>query len=251
MSIGKTTFGLNKGEYTEKIGRIIDNHRVNSKLIGIPKEFILRSCRLTDQWNKLSNEKETEVYLRNINIANGGRKIKMLCLERNGTQQPVGKQRLIDLLYPPKKISTSARPEENHYNSVRASMRSGISNQLKEFRSSVKLPITCRITGKPIKLGVKTDVDHCALSFSEIADLFLQSKGMVYTDITLIGPPTAKKFKDATLWQEWQDFHREKASYALVLASANRSKGCGSYCTPETLYGSFSVDDPDVVALDF
>lgn len=250
MTLGKTTFGLNKGEYTEKIGRIIDNHRANARLIGKPREFVLRSCRLTDQWLKLANEDDVNVYLRNIDIANG-RKIKMLSLERGTTKQPISKQKLIDCLYPPRKIQTSASTEEKHFNAVRASMRSGVSDQLKEFRLSVSLPVTCSITGKEILKGMKTDVDHSFLSFSEIADSFLASNNLVYTDITLVGPPTSKRFKDPDLWVEWKEYHRKMAKYSLVLASANRSKGCGSYRTPTSLYGSFAKMDPEDLALDF
>jgi hypothetical protein len=250
MSIGKTTFGLNKGEYSDKITRIIDNHRTNSRLIGVPKDFVLRSCRLTEQWMKLSNESDVEVYIRSIDIA-GGRKIKMISLERGTTKQPVGKLKLIDMLYPPKKIGTAPSPEEKHYNAVRASMRLAVNDQLKAYRSSVSLPITCMITGITIRNGVKTDVDHVLLSFSEIADSFMASRGLVYADIPLVGPPTAKKFKDQQLWKDWQEFHRGAARYALVLASANRSKGCGNYTTPGHLYGSFSKQGPEDLALDF
>lgn len=250
MTIGKTTFGLNKGEFTDKIGRIIDNHRTNSRLIGEPREFILRCCRLTDQWSKMSNEQDVEVFIRNIDIARG-RKVKMVSLERGTTKQPVGKQKLIDFLYPAKKTYSSVSPEEKHYNAVRSAMRLGVNNQLKDFRNSIPLPTTCLLTGKTIRKGVKTDVDHIEFSFSEIADSFLASNSLVYTDIGLIGPPTAKKFKDANLWKSWQEFHLKMAKYALVLASANRSKGCGLYTTPDSLYGTFHKQNPEDLSLDF
>ena len=249
-TLGKETFDLNKGEYTEKLGRVISNHRVNSRLIGEPAEFILRSCRLTEQWGKLGKDPEALVYLRNVDIA-GGRKVKMIVLERGGSRQPVSKAKLVDALYPAKKIATSATDEERHYNKVKASMRGAISSQLKEFRSSVELPIVCYLSGAHIRRGTKTDVDHVGTSFSELADSFLSSKGLRYTDISLLGPVTAKKFKDAALWEEWQEYHRANARYALVLASANRSKGCEDYSTPLCLYGSFKSESPEELSLDF
>ena len=97
MNIGKQTFDLNKGQYSEKIARVIDNFRVNSKLIGEPREFVLRSCRLSEQWQKLATDPEVVVYLRNVDIA-GGRKVKMLSLERGATKQPVSKKKLEDAL---------------------------------------------------------------------------------------------------------------------------------------------------------
>jgi hypothetical protein len=250
MSLGKDTFGLTKTDYTTKVGRIIANHRANSKLIGEPAEFLLRSCRLTERWAKLASDSEVVVYLRSIDIA-GGRKVKMISLERGGTRQPVPKQKLIDELYPVKRISTSATSEEKHYNSVKAAMRRAVHYQLKEYRNGVVLPTICHLSGMKIRLGMKTDVDHVGTTFSEIADIFMQQKEMNYTDITLKGPPTAKVFKDGVLWQEWIAFHETNARFSLALSSANRSKGCEGYTTPTDLYGSFDKEDPEDLSLDF
>ena len=250
MSIGKDTFGINKTEFNQKLGRIITNHRANSKLIGEARDFVLRCCKLTDQWGKLANDPETLVYLRNLEIA-GGRKVKMLSLERSGTQQPIGKQKLVDALYPPKKIATSATPEQKHFNNVRVAMRFGVTYQLKAYRDGCSLPCICHISGKKIIPGNRTDVDHIGMTFSEIADCFLAEKNLKYTDITLKGPPTAKVFADSQLWGEWIAYHMAHARYALTLASANRSKGCGEYCTPPELLGSFAKEDPEDLSLDF
>lgn len=250
MSIGKETFGLTKKDYSERLSRIIANHRLNALLIGEPREFILRSCRLTTNWSKLASDPEVKVFLRNVEIASG-RKVKLISLERGDTRQPVSKSKLIDQLYPPKQIKTSATPEEKHYNAVKRSMRDAVVSQLKEFRESVPLPCECYLSGRKINRGTKTDVDHVGLSFSEIADNFLRDRGLRYTDISLIGPPTAKRFRDKSLWEDWNEYHREKARYALVYASANRSKGNEGYQTPEELYGSFVAEHPEEVSLDF
>ena len=250
MSIGKETFGLTKTEFSEKLGRIIKNFRANSKLIGEPREFVLRCCKLTERWSKLANDAEVIIYLRNIETA-GNRKVKMISLERGATRQPVPKAKLVDELYPVKRIATSATPEEKHYNAVKAAMRGGVYYQLKAYRDGVNLPIICSITGKKIRPGMKTDVDHIGTTFSEIADEFVREKCLNYSRISLKGPPTAKVFSDSALWEEWVAFHLSRARYALVCASANRSKGCGDYTTPPELLGSFSKEDPEDLALDF
>jgi hypothetical protein len=250
MSIGKETFGLNKSEFNEKISRIIQNFRANSKLLGEPKEFVLRCCRLTERWSKLANDPDVIVYLRNIETA-GNRKVKMISLERGTSRQPVPKAKLVDELYPVKRIATSATPEEKHYNSVKASMRNGVFYQLKAYRDTIELPIICSITGKKIRPGMKTDVDHIGMPFSEIADNFIQSRGLKYTDIVLKGPPTGKVFKDSELWSQWVSFHLEHARFSLVCASDNRSKGASGYQTPEELLGSFAKESPEDLALDF
>lgn len=250
MTLGRDTFELSKGDYSAKLGRIIKNHRVNSLLIGEPAEFVIRSCKLTEKWGKLATDPEVKVRLRNLDIA-GGRKVKMLSLERGETKQPVGKAKLVDELYPVKRVATTASPEEKNYNSVKAAMRRGVTDQLKEYRDSIKLPVICAISGMKIVKGMKTDVDHSSLTFSEIADRFLMDREMKYTDVSLCGPPTGKRFKDTELWEDWQDFHYDTAKYSLVLASANRSEGGKGYSTPEELYGSWATEDPDSMSLDF
>jgi hypothetical protein len=250
MTLGSDTFKLNKTQFSEKLSTIIKNHRAASKIIGEPKDFIIRCCRLTETWSKLANDSDVEVYLRNIDTA-GGRKVKMISLERGTTKQPVPKAKLIDVLYPAKKISTSATPEEKHYNAVKAAMRHAVFYQLKAFRDTVCLPTICYLTGKSIRPGMKTDVDHIGLSFSEIADKFIAAQELKYTDITLKGPPTAKIFTDWTLWEKWVSYHLQYARLALVFSSSNRSKGCGDYTTPVELYGSFAKESPEDLALDF
>ena len=250
MTIGKETFGLGKGEYSTKLGRVIDNHRANSKLAGEPREFILRSCRLCDQWSKLAGDPDVVVYLRYVNLA-GGRTVKMLSLERSGSKQPVSKSKLVDALYPAKKIATTATPEEKHFNAVKSAMRNAVNSQLSEYRESVILPITCYLSGKRIRRGMRTDVDHVADPFSKLCDDYLVSKDVKYTDIALCGPPTAKRFKDDDLWFDWKLYHLHNAKYALVCASANRSKGNDGYATPLELYGSFKAETAEDLSLDF
>jgi hypothetical protein len=250
MSLGQDTFQINKTQFSEKLSRIIKNFRVNSKLVGEPKDFVLRACRLSSKYEKLANDPNVVVYLRNIEIA-AGRKVKMIVLERKGSQQPIPKQKLVDFLYPPRKMACTATPEEAHYNRVKSSMRLAVTYQLRAFRDSVNLPIVCSLTGKKIRLGVLTDVDHISTTFSELADRFIESKGLKYTDIVLKGPPTGKVFKDEILWQEWTQYHLQHARYALVCASANRSKGADGYVTPKELIGSFAAETPEDMALDF
>jgi hypothetical protein len=250
MTLGKDTFGLTKTQFNEKISRIIQNFRASSKLIGEPKDFVLRCCRLTEKWGKLANDPDVVVYLRNIDTA-GGRKVKMISLERGTTRQPVPKAKLVDALYPVRKIATTATTEEKHYNAVKSAMRRAITPQMKAFRDWVDLPIVCPLTGRKIRQGMRTDVDHVGMTFSEIADTFIHENGLTYSEIVLKGPPTGKVFTDGELWVKWQEYHQAKARYSLVCSSANRSKGADGYATDPTLLGSFSKEDPEDLSLDF
>ena len=250
MTLGHDTFELNKTEFNQKLSRIIKNFRASSKLVGEPREFILRCCRLTEKWSKLSNDSDVEVYLRNIDTA-GGRKVKMISLERGTTKQPVPKNQLVDALYPAKKIATTATAEEKHLNAVKAAMRHAIKHQLKEFRNTCGPTTICYLTGLKLRPGSKVDVDHIGMPFSEIADRFISTQELKYTDITLKGPPTAKVFTDALLRAAWIDFHEENAKFALVCSSANRSKGSDGYSVDSALIGSFKSEDPESLSLDF
>ena len=250
MTLGATTFGLNKSEFSKKLSNIIKNFRANSKLIGEPKEFILRCCKLTERWSKLANDPETVIYLR-YNDTSGGRRVKMIYLERGNTKQPIPKNQILDALYPAKKISTTATPEEKHFNAVKAAMRYAVKHQLQAFRDASGPANICYLTGLQLRPYSKTDVDHIGMPFSEIADRFIASQNLRYTDITLKGPPTAKVFTDTLLWVKWIDFHEENAKFALVCSSANRSKGADGYSVDLELIGSFQSEDPEDLALDF
>ena len=250
MTLGKETLGLNKTEFTQRVGRIIDNNRANSRLIGEPRDFILRVCRLAARWEKLALKTDTQVYLRYIDMA-GGRRVKMISLEGGGSKQPVPKAKLVEALYPTKKIATTATLEEKHFNAVKAAMRRGVDYQLKEYKSLMQYPIECHITGRRLIRGTRVDVDHIHKPFAQLADEFVAENMMTYAEIILTGPPTAKKFKDDILWDAWKEYHRKHARFAIVCASANRSKGAAGYATPVELIGSFKPSAEDEIDLDF
>ena len=252
MSIGKDTFDLNKKDFTAKLSRIIKNHRCNSKIVAIPKEFILRACALTSRWKKLGLDPKTEVYVRNVDISHGIKKVKMICLERGGTRQPVSKSKLIDELYPVKRTAAAATPERKHYNSVRGAMRHAINKQLKGYRDNVSYPLLCPVSGKRLIRGMRTDIDHYGKPFAQIADDFVESQGLTYLDIMLVGPPNAKRFQDKDLQDEWELYHLTHCNLHVVCARANRSKGSDGYTTPPELIGSYDTGDAEEdLSLDF
>lgn len=250
MTLGKETLGLTKKDFTEKIGRIIDNHRANSKIIGEPREFVLRSCRLSDRWIKMAQRQDVVVCCRYQDMA-GGRRVKMLTLEVGNTKQPVPKGKLVEALYPTKKIATTATLEEKHFNAVKAAMRRGVEKQLRDYKATVGYPIECMVTGRLLRKGVRVDVDHYGKPFAQIADEWVQHCMMTYADISLSGPPTGKRIKDDVLWASWQEWHREHARLAVVCAKANRQKGAAGYATPVELLGSFKPQAEDEIDLDF
>lgn len=246
----KEILGINKKEFAEKLGRIIDSHRANSRIIGEPRDFLLRVLKLAPQWYKLAQQPDTLVYLRNQDLA-GGRKVKMISLEGGGTKQPAPKAKLIEALYPAKKIATTATIEEKHFNAVKAAMRNGVANQLTDYKATVQYPIECKITGRRLIRGTKVDIDHCNKPFAQIADEWLNYSMLTYAEIILSGPPNNKRIKDDALWESWKTWHKIHASFAIVCASANRSKGAAGYATPVEMIGSFKPIGDDEIDLDF
>lgn len=250
MSVAKEALGLTKGQFSEKFSAIVNNHRLGAKLIGKPREFVLMACRLTDRWSKMANDTTVEVRVKSWKA--GPRKVKMIVLIRpDGREQPVGKGQIVDLLYPPRKTVNHASPEKKHAMAVRASMRQAVDYQLRNYRKTIKFPCECWHTQRPIRLGMRLDIDHIDKPFVELCDMFVAANDLTYTEIPLQGPPNLKKFKDAKLWSAWKLFHEMHARLAPSLPKANRSAGSGTYNASEELLGSFTKQDPDDLDLDF
>ena len=251
MSIAREVLGIGKGEFSKKFSDIVNNHRVGSKLLGKPKDFILTACRLTDRWSKVANDPSVEVRIKSVKA--GPRKVKMVVLVRtsDGREQPCGKGQIVDQLYPAKKISTSASPEKRHALKVRSAMRAAVDCQLRDWRKTVRFPAECVHTGRQIRKGMRWDVDHIGKPFLQLCDEWVELQGLTYLDLTLIGPPNLKRFKDSKLQAHWSLYHETHATLAPSLPKANRAAGSGEYQASEALLGSLKKGEPDDVDLDF
>lgn len=250
MSAAKEALGLNKGEFTKKLGNVVDAHRANTKIIGKPRDFVLTACRLSSRFSKMANEPNVEVRLRNMKV--GPRNVKVLHLKReDGFEQPVPRGQLTAELYPPRKTVNHARPEKKHAMAVRAAMRTAVDYQLRQFRKSVRLPAECVHTHKPIRLGIKWDVDHIGKPFVQLCDEWVEMQGLTYIDLSLKGPPNLKKFKDDKLQSHWILWHETHATLAPALSRANRSVGSGLYEANESIIGSWETQDGEGIDLNF
>ena len=241
---------MTKGEFSKEISRIVKKYPCRTQIIGSDREFILEACKKCSRYATLASEENVILKPGYHRIANG-RKVKMLFLHRSGSgfSVPVSKSVLVNTVYPVKKRATSASPEERNRSKVRAAMRNMVAYQLSDYRKSLIYPLTCWRSGARIIKGMKTDVDHIGDPFVKIADDFLARQGLTYADVVLAGPVNNKRFKDEYLSSLWIEFHKERATLALVLASENRSAGCGDYSSPEELLGSFEKEG--AISLDF
>jgi hypothetical protein len=250
MTVAKTALGLGKGEFQKKLGNIVDTHRVGTKLIGKPRDFVLTACRLSDRFSKVANEPGIEVRVRNMKA--GPRQVKVIMLKReDGFEQPVPRGQLVDQLYPPRKTVKHANPEKKHAMAVRGAMRSAVDIQMKDYRKTLQYPLTCYHTEKMIRRGMRMDVDHIVKPFVQLCDEFIEANDLTYCDVPLIGPPNLKRFKDTVLWRAWQLYHECHARLAPSLPKANRGAGSGTYEASEALIGSFAKKDGEDLDIDF
>lgn len=247
--IAKEALGVGKGEFSDVLSTIISNHRIGAKLIGKPRDTVLTACRLTSRFSEVANRPDVELRLENCKV--GPRKVKMLVMKQGGKDYPVPKGQLIDQLFPPKKIATSASPEKKHALLVRGCMRRLVDQQLRNYRKGLKYPCECSKTGKLIRLGTKMHIDHIGKPFIQLADEFVAGHHLTYCDIEVYGPPNMKSFRNKGLQTGWQEFHRTHARLAPCLAKANMSAGAGEYEASEALIGVFEGDSEDDVDLEF
>lgn len=250
MTVGKETFSLTKGEFSKKLSRIVEAHRAGSKLIGEPRNFIITAARLADRFSTVANEPDVELRVKLWPC--GPRKVKMAVMKRaDGKEYPIPKNQLIDALYPPKQTVRTPNTERKHVTAVRAAMRQLVDHQLRSYRKTLEYPIECYVTGKMLRPGMRVDIDHLGKPFVQIADEWVESLGLTYCDLALVGPPNLKKFKEAKYNEAWKMWHEDYARLIPVCAAANRSKGAGEYTTPQPLVGSFKKDDPEDIDLEF
>jgi hypothetical protein len=250
MTVGKDVFSLTKGEFSKKFSRVVDSHRAGSKLIGEPKNFILKAARLAERFSTVANEPDVELRVKMWPC--GPRRVKMAVMKRgDGKEYPIPKNQLVDALYPPRQTVRTPNLERKHVTAVRAAMRQLVDSQLRAYRKTLQYPLECHVTGKQLRPGMRVDIDHLGKPFVQIADEWVASLDLTYCDFVLVGPPNLKRFKDRALNDSWPIYHEDHARLIAVCAAANRSKGSGDYTTPPEVIGSFAKRDEDEVDLDF
>jgi hypothetical protein len=250
MTVGKDVFSLTKGEFSKKFSRVVDSHRAGSKLIGEPKNFILKAARLAERFSTVANEPDVELRVKMWPC--GPRRVKMAVMKRgDGKEYPIPKNQLVDALYPPRQTARTPNLERKHVTAVRAAMRQLVDSQLRAYRKTLQYPLECHVTGKQLRPGMRVDIDHLGKPFVQIADDWVASLDLTYCDFVLVGPPNLKKFKDRALNDAWSLYHEDHARLIAVCAAANRSKGSGDYTTPSEVIGSFAKQTEDEIDLAF
>lgn len=112
----------------------------------------------------------------------------------------------------------------NHKRRVLAALRLIIKPQITAFKSSLKFPIECPLTGVMLTSAdsATTHIDHHHLPFSHLVNVFLARMDI---DIKLIALNRQGLIKNTQLTSDWYQFHLENADLAIVDRVANLKKG--------------------------
>lgn len=99
----------------------------------------------------------------------------------------------------------------SHRDKVLCAMRNAVKDQMYQFRDSINLFWTCEIC-KTVSSNQEFEIDHYPKSFLEIANQWLQSHQLDFSDIEANGVDDFQIgdfFIDKSLESKWSEYHRE------------------------------------------
>ena len=219
----------------QRFSDIVRVTRLKTPISPEDREFIAGILKKTKKYAALTEKENVEYTPRMIEISRG-RRVRMICaeyLDESGKfcQIPISKIKAIEEAFPPKKKSPSQSAEslrKKKLSQVRSAFRLLIQPQIDEFRAGILWPVVCEESGKVLYAHDKSHVDHSGQPFVALVEDWLIENDLYYTDLKLVGPPTAKRLQDKELSESWITYHRDYACLGIVDASANMSKGAGN-----------------------
>lgn len=226
-----------KTKSAKRFSDIVKGTKLKTAISIEDREFIESILVRTKRYKSITEKSKEVSYIpRMIKIASG-RHVRMLCAEYKspeGKSQQIciSKTKAIEEAFPKKtrEGSSSSLDKTKKISNVRASMRLSIQSQISKFRKSVSWPTVCVETGAILYQHDKTHVDHAGTSpFVKLVEDWLEANDLYYSSIDLVGPPTAKRFKDESLTKSWQKFHKENAQLEMISASYNMAKGANNW----------------------
>jgi hypothetical protein len=166
-----------------------------------------------------------------------GRKVKMMgfCSDIPSMRKcyPISKKKLIDTAYPPKIKNLASY----HRQQVLNTARRVINNQIEEFKKDwdekakqylINRDYTnyseftkCAISGVNLDAVQRTAVDH-KVPFIKLFEDWMEENNLSPEKIQLKG--YNKGFKDTSLQNSWEHYHRKNAELQMTESSANRRK---------------------------
>lgn len=102
--------------------------------------------------------------------------------------------------------------------------RNSINQQILDYRSTLKFPIKCCLTGEVLLGFSQVAIDH-SKPLKLLCQDFLKEKGITWKEVKLSGKKNFKLWKDPKLRLDWYNYHLENAILQPVSKIANLKKG--------------------------
>lgn len=218
---------------------ILKKYPCNAEVLGEDRQALLDILLQSDLYRTKASRENVKLEIKML-MFGGRRKHKYLVLSESGKELVVSKGKLLYSIVPYKGELTQL-----HRNAVLVVMRKLIEEQIYEFKEKRREQIMQ--LAKDGKLAEARDLLHCPLSgrllstckhgtavdhikpFLQLAEEWLISKGLTFSDVLLGGGGISRYIKDEELAKDWQAYHKEHATLQVVCKSANSSKGAGDY----------------------
>lgn len=207
-----------KKDVDRSLTSIVKSNRIKIKLEVQHSDILFE---LFEKTSLCYISKETHhLYVDYYKIRN--RNIKMIFALRkfDNLVIPLSKKKIMSAVFPPKKIESK---EEKHLRNFKSAARYLISDQVKEFRDGITMPITCPLSKKLLTNWSMIHIDHI-VPFSILLEQWLVSVNIKPLDIKLKGGINTKAFADVSIAKSWQDYHRENATLQVLYHEANLKK---------------------------
>jgi len=207
-----------KGVVEKKISGIIKKYNIREKLDPMDSNYIFSLLEKSISLCYIIPS-HYYLYIDNYSVKNF-RKVKMIFASDGRRKLPLSKSKLIGELFPAK---SRLSPEEKHLGDVKRAARNIIEIQIKMYRDTIQLPVTCPLSQKKLTNWRLIHIDH-SLPFINLFNDWLEKNDINPQEIKLSGPQNQKTFKDVNLRKSWYDYHMEIANLQCVYSKANLKK---------------------------
>lgn len=207
-----------KKQVGERFSAILKSYGVKSKLSAEDSQYIFELLGLCCKLNYIKYP-EYYLYVSNYKLPTG-RYVKMIYACNGSRKIPISKSKIMDELFPVKSKLTDV---DKHINMVKQAARNIIEPQIREFRSSINLPVICPLSYKTLSNWSLVHIDH-QVPFSKLFENWLEINNLFPGDISLSGPKNNKTFKSESLRDSWYLYHLNNAVLQCVDSKFNLYK---------------------------
>lgn len=222
----------NKTAFSKKWSELTANNV--GKRFGHPEhDFIKQAISINPIWQKIM-DRGPNFYFKVIKKKFQAKSVRGIALISPNSSREIwiGKQKLIEMLFPPKKPQALVddSPTE-HRKAVLKALRQIIEPQIKQYRLAVRRQIKgtgryklrCAITGESLDHG-EFHIDH-KIPFKLIVEDWCREICKDLEQIEVVCRGTSCKLADIKLAENFFDYHLLHSQLQVVTVTANLSKG--------------------------